>query len=466
MQNGLALMGEAPPILVAEYVDLLIRAGDYAAAEAFFPSFETEPMILTMLRGRLLLVRGKGAEAIEALDEGLRVWPDNSVARWLVGQAYEQMGNYDRAVIEYAEAMRSDRGNRDALLSLTRLLEALRRDQEAVLVLQRYLQDTPSDPEILARVIQIAGRAGKQGLLDQAVQRFQEIPSYRGRLVAELAAVQAAQKGPAAGIAVIRNAKLDLTRRTNGAALRALVEYLVDVGRHSVALRAADAALAEQPDAALFHELRAHALRAAGEGDLARQALEHARALDPKRASAAGGLAELAAERGDRAAAITYYDHAARVDPGDSRYAWGAIQLVAASGDDADVERRLEALLVVDPIHAEALGLRARQLQTRDPERALSLARRAARLGGDPDALDLLGQIQLESGDPEQAAQVLRRSVELRPGRPSAHYWLGIALAATGDVAGARSELSTALETDEFPEREDAQAQLARLNAD
>jgi predicted Zn-dependent protease len=285
-------------------------------------------------------------------------------------------------------------------------------------------------------------------------------------LVAELAAVRASRAGPAAGIAYIRNSKLDLTRPTQGAAFRALVEYLVDAGKHDAALRAADAAIAAKPEVALFHEMRGHALRAAGEGDLARNALEHARALDPKRATVAGGLAELAAERGDRAAAITFFDLAARVDRGDSRYAWEAIQLVAASGDAAEAERRLEALLVGDPIHAEALGLLARQLQTRDPERALSLARRAVRLGGNPDALDLLGRIQLERGDPKQAAQVFRRSVALRPDRPSAHYWLGIALAATGDIAGARSELSTALETDDFPEREDAQVQLARLNAD
>jgi Flp pilus assembly protein TadD len=285
-------------------------------------------------------------------------------------------------------------------------------------------------------------------------------------LVAELAAVQTSQAGPAAGIEYIRNSKLDLTRPIHGAALRALVEYLVAEGRHGVALRAADAALAARSDDPQFHEVRAHALRAAGEGGLAREAFERAVALEPKRASAVGGLAELAAERGERAAAIALYDRAARADPEDSRYAWGAIQLIAASGDEAEAERRLEALLVRDAIHAEALVLRAEQLRTRDPERALSLARRAVRLRGGPEALDGLGRIQLESGNSEQAVEVFRHSVALRPDRPSAHYWLGMALAATGDVEGARSELSTALEAESFPEREDAQARLARLNGD
>jgi len=141
MLNGLALMGEAPPLIAAEYADLLIRAGEYDKAEELLPSFEAEPVISNMLRGRLLLVRGKAAEALAALEEGLLLWPNNSVARWLVAQAYEQMGDYDRAVVEYAEAMRSDPGNRDAVFSLLRLLEALGRDDEAVLILERYWRE-------------------------------------------------------------------------------------------------------------------------------------------------------------------------------------------------------------------------------------------------------------------------------------------------------------------------------------
>jgi tetratricopeptide (TPR) repeat protein len=466
MGSGLALMGQAQPAVFAAYVDLLIRAGDYDEAEELLPKFESESMISNMLRGRLLLVRGKPAEALEALEAGLVLWPDNSVARWLVAQAYEQMGDYDRAVTEYAEALRSDRSSQEALLPLLRLLEALGRDDEATTVLERFRQANPRDPQSMLEVIRMAGREGQQGRLEQVVRLLGKQPNYRGTMIAELAAIQVLQADSAAGIEYIRNAKLDFARLANGPALRALVEYLVAEGKHSEALGAAEAALVAKPDAPLFLELRAHALRAAGEGGLAQETLERAVALEPNRASAIGGLAELAAGSGERAAAITLYDRATRADPADSRYAWEAIQLVAASGDDAEVERRLEALLVGDPTHTEALGLRSRQLRTRDPERAFSLARRAARLQGGPDALDWLGQIQLERGDPERAAEVLRLSLALQPDRPSAHYWLGMALAAAGDVEGARSELSAALEVDSFPEREDAQAQLARLSVD
>ncbi len=157
--------------------------------------------------------------------------------------------------------------------------------------------------------------------------------------------------------------------------------------------------------------------------------------------------------------------HFVKFNPDASEYAWQAIQLFVSAGEDAEVERRLEALLVRDAFHAEALSLLGWQLHARDPERAFSLASRAVRLKG-VDALDTLGRIQLDRGETEQAVEVFRRSVALQPDRPSTHYWLGVALAATGDVDGARSELSIALEASDFPEREDARAQLARLSVD
>jgi tetratricopeptide (TPR) repeat protein len=231
-------------------------------------------------------------------------------------------------------------------------------------------------------------------------------------------------------------------------------------------LNAVDAALAAHPDEALFLELRGQALRAAGEPDSARAALERALAVEPERASALAVLAVLAAERGEREVAIALYDRADGADPEEPFYAWQAIQLLAAADDAADLEPRLEALLVHRPTHAAAANLLAQRLLERDPERAFDLARRAVRCRGGPDALDTLGRIQLARGEAERAAQTLRASLELRPDSPSTHYWLGRALSAAGDTEGARRAFGIALQAESFPEREAAQAQLAGLSAD
>ncbi len=465
MAKGMARMGTSPSFTLAEYVDLLIRAGYYDKAEEIVPEFDDDPVIANLLRGRLLLARGKPGEAIEALEAGLELWPDNSAARELVAEASMQLGNYERAVTEYGEALRADPGSPDALYGLLRLLEALGRDQEVGPVLERYWREKPRDPESLVQAIRFANRAGQRGRVEQAMRRLGEIPGQRGVVIAEIAAIRAARGDPARGVDFIRKSNLDLTQPVNAPALRALVDYLVADGKADEALSAADAAIAADADQALFHELRADALRAVGQPALAREALERALKLEPQRASAMARLASLAAESGDRKAAIALYDRAIRADPGASEYAWQAIQLFVSAGDAAEVARRLDALLLGDPLHAKAATLRARQLLESDPERAHTLARRAVRLRGGPDALEVLGRSQLARGHAEPAAKALGRAIELEPARPSTRYWLAVALSATGDTEGARRELNAALAAGEFPERADAQAELARLSA-
>jgi tetratricopeptide (TPR) repeat protein len=467
MARGLMLKGTAPATQLAAYVDLLIVAGDYDKAEEIIPTLEQEPVIANLLRGRLLLARGEPGKALEALEEGLRFWPNHSVARWLAARAAEQLGDYDRALTEYLESLRNDPGNRDALLDLLRLLEAFGRHREAAPMLVRYQREKPRDAEMMVQAMRFASRAGQWDVVEQAAQRLGEIPGQRGVVVAEFAAIRARRAGSAAGVEVIRAAKLDLTRPINGPALRALVQYLIADGKPDAALDAADAALAAHPDQTLFHELRAQALRAMGDAAAAREALERALALEPERASVLAELAALAAEQGDRNAAIALYDRASRADPEESAYAWAAIQLLAASDHDgSELDRRLEALLSRHGTHAAAANLLAQRLRGRDPERAFALARRAVRCRGGPDALDTLGRLQLERGDSERAAKTLGVSLELRPDSPSTQYWLGRALFAAGDADGARRSFSAALAADDFPEKQDAVARLARLNAD
>jgi tetratricopeptide (TPR) repeat protein len=466
LAQGMRLMGEAPVTLVAAYVDLLIRAGDYEEAEELLPQFEPSPVVQNMLRGRLLLARGYPAEALEILDEGLRLWPDHSVGHLLAATAAEQLGDFERALQEYGEAIRNDPGNRDAVLSLLRLLEGLGLDKEALVTLSRYRGQNPNDAEILVQAIRVAHRTGAQEVLEKAALQLGALPGYRSVVVAELAAIRAARGGPTAGAEAIRGTRLDLTHPRSGPALGPLVEYLVAAGRSEEALEATQAALAAHPDEALFHELRGRALRGAGETEAAQGALQRALELEPERAPALAQLAALAAEQGDRDTAIALYDRAALADPEDASHARDAIELLSAPDDGVELERRLEALLARHPTHAAAAERLARRLSERDPDRAIALALRAVRLRGGPDALDTLGRIQLARGDAESAARRLGASVQLRPDSPSSQYWLGRALAATEDEEGARRAFEASLALGAFPEREVAQAELARLNGD
>jgi tetratricopeptide (TPR) repeat protein len=463
LAEALRVLGEAPVTLVAAYADLLIRAGDYDEAEALVARFES-PVMKHLLRGRLLLESGHPARALDALDAGIRLWPDNGVARRLAGRAAEQLFDYDRAMEEYGEAIRNDPGDWDAVQSLLRLLEAQGLDSEALPILNRYAGKNPRDPKMLVESLRFAHRTGSGAVFERAIKQLRMIPGQEVVVAAEVAAVRAADAGPAAGIETIRSSGLDVSQPVNGRLLDLLVGYLVAEGRSQTALERTQAALDAHPEEALFHELRGRALRGAGKPGAARESLQRALELDPERATALAELAALTASDGDREAALALYDRAALADPAQVAHPWAAIQLVA-SGDDAELERRLEALLARHGTHAAAANLLARQLLTRNSRRALELAHRSVRFGGGPDALETLGRAELAHDDAASAVETLGFSVKMRPDSASTHYWLGLAWAATGNEERAREALNTALVTDAFPEREAARAALARLDA-
>ncbi len=73
------------------------------------------------------------------------------------------------------------------------------------------------------------------------------------------------------------------------------------------------------------------------------------------------------------------------------------------------------------------------------------------RLAGNPEFDYVYGVASLDSGRPAQAATALRRAVEVNPNFMNAHAELGRALAAMGDLAGAKRELEVVQASGEVP---------------
>ncbi|MFP6641365.1 MAG: tetratricopeptide repeat protein, partial [Myxococcota bacterium] len=463
VRQALNRMQDAPVDLVAAYAELLIRSGDFDQLPEVMALLEEEPLMLAMLGGRLELSRGHPTEALVQLEEGLRLWPSSSAARYLAGQAHEQLGNYDAALRQYLEAHRADQANPEATFRLTQLLEDMGRGPEALPVLNRYHRSNPGDSRAPLAILRIGNRSGNRASVNSALRILDQQPYARGFVLAELARVRQRGAGTAAAAAMIEESGLNLTRPSNSEALDQLVQYLAELARTSEGLELAQAAASAWPDSAAFNEIHGRALRASGSPEPARQALEQSLVLEPERASALAELALLTAEQGDSAAAAALYDRAAEAQPDTPDYAWRAVQLVAASGDRADAQRRLENLVRHHGNHTEATQRLALLLVEEDPDRALKLARQAIRFQGGSDALDTLGRIHLQRGEIERATRHLERSLELRPGSASTHFWLGQARAASGDTEAARTEFLEALENPSFPQREQARAALAGL---
>jgi tetratricopeptide (TPR) repeat protein len=126
-----------------------------------------------------------------------------------------------------------------------------------------------------------------------------------------------------------------------------------------------------------------------------------------------------------------------------------------------------ERALTVDPRFAPAANNLAWLLAEHggDKEKALQLAQLAKEaMPDDPSVNDTLGWVLYRRGVYDRAVRVLSESAAKMPNEATVHYHLGMASAKTGDRAGARRALETAVKlSPQFAGREEAQKTLADL---
>jgi tetratricopeptide (TPR) repeat protein len=387
------------PMLRFAYADTLVQAKRYDAARRVARQL-TQPELRSLIRGRILLAEGDPRAALAAFESGIALWPNNAAARYLAGQAAEQIGDFPRAISEYRESVRASRGRSEAGLALAPL-HAAQHDWDGALDAARsYTSIRPRDPKALLMSIRIGHQAGREAIVKEGLRRLAELPGQAAVAAAEEAAllVAGAKPDPAAAVRAIERAKLDLDDPANLPALRALLDQLAAQGEHARAGARIASALRAHPDTAAFHALAGRVEVAAGKPEQAKPAFERALELDAKEPTALAGLARIAAESGDRGAAIALYDRAIAADAS-AAPALAAALLLRDAGDAAASRERLEALLRAHPRDAEAANALANLLAEHgELEPARDYAQRAAffRL---PEAEATLARIRAQQED-------------------------------------------------------------------
>lgn len=446
--------------------DVLIDLGELDAADEIARSLE-QPTYAKLLRGRIALERGNAAEALALFDDGIRAWPDNAGARYLAGLAARDLGNYDRAVSELREAVRSDASATAAAEVLTRLYYERGEYKEAVRFGKAALKRRGANRAELYLV-------GARTLTEletydearQTARALAELPGEKRRGTLELARVERAAVGPEAARHVLEQSGFDLADSENEDLLRAWIDALVAQGQTQPALVRVDASLAAHPDDAGYHEIRGTLLTQLGRTDEARASYEKAAKLDPEFAAAWAGLGGLAARRNDLAKAVELFDKAAALSPGVSTYAYSAGQLAFAANDVAGAEQRMREVVRHFPGHAGARNDLAWMLaeQERELDLALELAEEAQHLDPSPDVLDTLGWVRFKRGELSAAVSALEQALETRADSPSIRYRLGLALSKSGNPDRAREMLQAAVAAGAFPEAQAARRELAQLD--
>jgi tetratricopeptide (TPR) repeat protein len=456
--------GDSGPVRFA-LADSLVDLGRMDEAQRLADAAKPD-VYADLIRGRILLVQGDAAGALEAFDRGLSAWPNNAGARFLAGQAAEQLGLRERALSEYRESTRAEPQGSDAALHAARVALALGQPDEAIAFAQRHAASRASrlgEAVVVVAHAQVA--KGEAATARRGLALWIQGVGPDPLVVATLAELEAQTQGLDAGIARTEAAGLDLSDPANEVVLRTRAQLLVQGGRADDALAEVDAALARSPQHAALHDLRARILSGLGRNAEAEAALTRALEIDPDYAPALAALGELLVQAGRMEEGFALLDRASA--SGSPDIGFRAAQVAAALGRRDEARRHLEAVLERHPGHPGAANDLAWALldDGEDPERALALAERAARGQDSPEILDTLGRAYLAVGQTERALSTLKDAAQTAPDQPGIHYRLGLALAQAGEAEEAARELRRALELGAFPEAERARQELARLEA-
>lgn len=404
------------PRLSFEYADALVLAERFDDALKAAESL-TVAAHRHLIRARVAQEQGDSARALEEFDVGLRLWPDNAYARYYAARAAEDAGDFDRALEEYRNSIRIDPGATESRTRAARLLIAERKLRSASMLL-RELDHKPLDAagELLA--LRVAGRFGAPEKIEAELARIEKsYVSLTALAVSEIAhGVAEGKSGPKGALALLRRASgLDLNDPRNAVALRDLVRFSYAAGERATP-RELRAALAAHPESGAFQAIRGLDLELSGKSpEAGRAAYSRALELDPNDALALAGLGRLLAKTAPEQA-LALLERAAAADPSDPAPALEAARVLQAAGKADQAAERLDALLRIHPLEAEAAALRA----TLDLERGIATdhtlerARRAARFGGGAEALDLVARVHAKRGEAEQAEKAAQRAQALR----------------------------------------------------
>lgn len=388
LENARRLDRSENKTLELTYADVLALAGQFDEALRVADGFDI-PAYQSMVRGRVALERDQPAEALRYYYEGVRLWPDNPIARYYAAIAAERVGDFARAVEDYRYAMRIDAKATDAHLRLARLHRAAGRYDLALSAVAFQSGGREAEFESGLFELETLGQMGRLENLPQLEKRHGESEHW-GAMVAALADGVAQTEGPEAAIALIEAREdVQLASPTHVAALDALSRHLIDAGKADESLKRVEAALAANPGDAHLKALQGRSLRAAGRPESAvREAFEAALASDSEDAVALRGLAELDAAGGNVEGAMARYDALIAAHRDDLEAPVVAARLLAEAGRTEDAEATLKRLLDKHPyVHEAASRLAAlRVARGAEPTKTLELARRAVFFGGGAEA--------------------------------------------------------------------------------
>lgn len=391
------------------------------------------------------------ASSIE-LKNALQLSPDNTEARWLLGQVYFDLGKSDYAIKEFLRARNLGLPRSEWVIFVAKSYMDLARYEDLI----KSIQPEENDSRNIQAEIH-ALRAQAYISMKQNDHAGNEISNARRKLSGDenievlLAEARlSALKGelPAAILQVEKSLEID---PENPDALVARAELYRYEKKYDDAITHFTKALSINP----YHQV-ARLGRAAlflgqkkydkAEKDLLQASKNHADVIPLRYLRAL-----LLFHKGEYQASQNLLESILRVSSShlQSQLLLGTVAY--ASGKHEVASRMLAKYLSSVPGHLPAMKLQGASLLKLDsPDKAIALLEPLAKIvQDDPQLLTLLGTAYSQSGNNNKAVEYIDRATKLDPDLAELRTQLAIVHLAGGDIEGAKTELEAALHMDE-----------------
>jgi tetratricopeptide (TPR) repeat protein len=437
------------------YVQLLIlkdRLDEAAKLNGEILKANPHDVDALVYRGQVQLRHGDANGAVDSLQNALKNDPDNAIAHYHLGIAFDQQHNEARAESEWREAIRLRPDLTDAQRAVASVelrrgdLDALLQTAQQIITAQPY----SADGFMLRAVAEINGR--KYHDAEQDLHKAMEAAPASAAPYAQLGNMRLVQKQFGEAEKFYQQA-LDKDPSSSDGLSGLLNTYFAEK-QPDKAVAAATAQIAKSPNSSAFYDLLGTALFN-GKKDLkgAEAALRKAVELDKNNSDALVKLGKVQIAEGAADQALATYQQSIKDNPRETSFYVLAGELYESQNKWDNAKAMYQQALNIEPNHPLASNNMAYVIlqQGGNVDVALAMAQTARRSMPDsPNAADTLGWAYFHKGVYNSAIDLFQEALRLNEKRgggedATIHYHLGLAYQKANQPALARQQLERVL---------------------
>jgi tetratricopeptide (TPR) repeat protein len=419
------------------------------------------------LEGNVLLAKGDTKKAVEVLERLDQTYPDTSLIKYELAQAYLKNNNLNQARTVLDQVISANPNYADAILLLAEINLRSGHGESVIEPLTRLLK---RNPELKPAALLLAAAYGSLDRFDDAAV----VVSEQAKL-----APRDPQAQMALGLTLRQARRNDEARQAFEKAAEVApdslwpVEQLVELDlldRHFDAARQRiRRQFQKMPDSPAAHFFEGKILAAEEKWDLAEAELQKTLQLDPNLSNAYDLLVQAYLATNKLPQALNQLQAQLAKNPNDVSALMTLALLYERTNDFAKARDAYERLLSIEPDSISALNNLAYLYVNRlnDLEKAYDLSRKARDLqGNDPAIADTFGWVLSKRGEYQQALPILQESAAKLPDSPEVQFHLGMTAYMMGQTDLAKVALQkAATATKDFPDKEESKRRLALLKS-